>query len=202
MKQRHASYDDSNDRTIVQDIMYDVYGLEFSDGRKYKVDLLGKDFNIEVGRMDWTKHNPEGTLMACKQFRVEKRKMHFWELPQLGVRKPVNYIQLNHDMTEAIMWEDSDMVRYCATYEPINLFGGNGWDKDKNYFLPWPKKEASNLKYFKQYYDEQWCVADKFQPFKNGNGGKWLFTEQNAYNKQWDVNGNKVSEQYDSWGGR
>ena len=194
MKQNEVSYDDSSSRQIVQDVMWDVYGLGFRDGPKYGVDLIGEKFDIEIEVLNWTRYS--GTILASREFRVPTRKGRYWIIEGNinNSKKPTQLVQLNHDMSEVILWENYLMVQFINNPD-IRKMENNGWSNDKNEFYTWSKKFTNRCKYFKQEFDAQWCVADKFRPHKNGNGATPLFTKENTYYKQFNRGGEKIQEQ-------
>ena len=42
------SYNDNNDRMLVQEWFLEQQNIQLTEGSKYEVDLLGEDFDVEI----------------------------------------------------------------------------------------------------------------------------------------------------------
>ena len=47
------SYDDGDDRIVVQEWFLEQQNIQLTEGSKYEVDLLGEDFDVEISHLSF-----------------------------------------------------------------------------------------------------------------------------------------------------
>ena len=140
MRKSQVSYDDTIDRKEAMAMWRDLGNNDIlHSGPKYKVDIITDNYDIEIGRTSWTNN-----LFDKSEWRLEKRKLHFWDND-----KPVHFINFNKDRTEALITYSGHIKDWKKKYN-IEYRYCDGWPRDESYFLCIPLHEQSKMLYIKK----------------------------------------------------
>jgi len=142
-----VTYDDDIDRVEVMKLWGDVGNVDtLYNGPKYKADIVSDDYDIEIGCTKWG----NGNLFTRNEWRLEKRKLHFWT----DYNKPVHFVHFNKYYTECLITFSNVIQKWVNAY-PVEYRECRGWPKKESYFLIIPYREKDNMKYIKKI-DDVW----------------------------------------------
>ena len=116
------SYDDGNDRMVVQEWFLEQQNIQLTEGSKYEVDLLGEDFDVEISHLSfpnlWNQWQREG------KFRIEIRKRnHYWN----GLYNKIHtthFVQLNKDSNEMLLYPQKLIMEHTANEIELEYLKG------------------------------------------------------------------------------